>query len=390
MNQQYPEAEPMSPWRTMFCVSAYAMMSMFALLILLSGVHMVCKMTNLYGWLLRGEVSYNEDWSAEQRSAIDDFVNSLKIENSYLLEYTDYYDPPEPGTWKYAAWKDAKVMPVAADIDKKVREAALGMIPQQDDNGSVAHVAAEIGYYAAVHAFAEHYPQLIQYKNKAGDDLLILTLQGMPTSQREEAFAVADYLVEQGLKPVNTVAMQYAIMTAEKPADILEWLLKKGFPLEPYNENGVRGLPLDYCIAHNHCTDIFVELVNQGKINVNDTRGKATYLQRAATAAKVEVVELLLKLGANPDLLPEPYFESDENCSLAQTPVELVLSYYNTSSDEEVCERYLATLRILFQYNARPQPLPAKWENEDKLRAVEAIYRDFGHELTTLPSNSAT
>ncbi len=384
----------MSPWRTLFCVSAYAMMSMFAVLILLSGVYKVCKIADLYGWLLRGEVCYNEDWSAEQRAAIDDFVKSLKVDNEYLVAYTDYYDPPKPGSWKYAAWKDAKVMPFAADIDKKVREAVQGIAPQQDENGSVAHIAAELGYYGAARAFVEHYPQLIEYKNESGDDLLILTLLGISEKQQEEPFAMAGWLVEQGLKPSSSTAMQYAIVTAEKPTAVIEWLLANGMPLEPYNENGARGLPLDHCIALNHGTDIFVELVNQGKININDTRGNTTYLQRATMAGKVEVVELLLKLGAKPDLLPEPYHEIDDEgreiCSQPRTPIELALSYYATSTDEEESERYLATLRMLFRYNAQPQPVPSKWENEDKLRAVEAIYREFGHEITTLPSNPAT
>ena len=92
-------------------------------------------------------------------------------------------------------------------------------------------------------------------------------------------------------------------------------------------------------------------------------------------------------MGAKPDLLPEPYSETaadgDSYGSVEETPLAMVLEFLSEEekADSEDANSALATIRILLQYGAAPQPFPVEWENEDNRLTAEKIYREFGHSV---------
>lgn len=393
MNSYTQNAAAVPPWRVMLCVSAYAMMAMLTLMVLVGGVRLGVKYAEQYGWLLRGEVVYAEDWTSEQREAVDEFIDNLSSgKNSLLLPYAGeefwYGDWSELGAWSYAARKDELVMPLVAEIDATVRRAVQGTPPTQTDYGSVAHVAADMNCFAAARAFIERYPEVLRYKTSTGEDLLTLTLSNHSEDTSQEVLAMGEWLMEQGLAPEHSAAMLCAIQTSDLPAELMEWLIAKGLPLDARRETWHRGIPFDGCVEENMGVDVFARLVNEGKIDINDRRGRGTYLQLAVEGCgDVALVERLLKLGAQPDLLPEPYCikaDDGEYTHISETPVAIALRCYarqDPESEDEESADYHEILRLLFRYGAAPQPLPAEWVHEDNRRAAEEVYREFSHPI---------
>ncbi|MBR2126234.1 MAG: hypothetical protein IJ943_05835 [Akkermansia sp.] len=402
MNSYTQSTTEMSPWRVMLCVCAYSMMAMYSLFFLLGMGSYSVKMAKQYAWLLRGEIEYADDWTPAQRVAVERFVTALKTNNDLLLFYVPQGgwegEIPEYGGWDYAAYTDELLMPLAADIEAAVRKAVQGGKLQRESYGSLAHVAADMWCLDAARAFIEHDSSVLKYETDSGEDLLSLTLSNHSVESQQEVFEMADWLMEQGVPLRHSTAMLHSILASDSPSALMEWLLAKGLPLEPRRAKYHRGIPFDHCVSDNQGVDVFTRLVREGKIDINDRRGRGTYLQLVVEdCADAALVEQLLKLGAQPDLLPEPYSikaeEGGEYTHLDETPVAIVLRRFAQLDPEETDEGtadYRAVLCLLFRYGAAPQPLPAKWAHDDNRRMVEDVYREFGHPITTQPSEPET
>ncbi len=400
MNACYSSDATLSPWRVMLCVCAYSMMAMYTLLVMLGAGKLCVNYAQRYGWYLRDKMEFSQDWTPDQRAGVELFAYSLRYNNHLLLYYSESTEsatePPEYGTWAYAAWEDEQIMPFAAEIDAKLRETVLGAPLQKAEYGSLAHLAADMNCLPAARALVEHNPDVLKYHTECGNDLLSLTLSNYSPESREQVLSMAEWLLEQGLTLRHSTAMLRAMLSSGESDDVMEWLLSKGLPLEPRCEKYHRGIPFDFCVSEGQGVDILTRLVSEGKIDINDRRGRGTYLQLVVEGcADAALVERLLQLGAQPDLLPEPYsIEVDGGgvCTeLSETPVAIALRRLSLREPEaeeaetadEVSADYIGILRLLFRNGAAPQPLPSHWEHLDNRRAVEDLYREFGYSLTT-------
>ena len=134
---------------------------------------------------------------------------------------------------------------------------------------------------------------------------------------------------------------------------------------------------------------VFERLVKEGRLNVNERRGSATYLQRAAMNEQLQAVELLLKLGADVSAVSESPAATLEK----YTPVDILLYHLSEHIQGSDAEKTLSALRILLQHGAVPgEVLPEldKWEDEALQQQVEALLREFGFSLPSSTPSSST
>lgn len=390
----------LSPFRVMLCVSAYAMMSMYAMMFVVSALGAAVTLQEKYGWLLRGEVCYSAGWTEEQRSAVESFRKKLPFRSDDIYfafckeDVDDYLDRY---TWAGVWQMDEQSMFVAADVDRHVRMLVEGKtedLPADVAYGSPAHVAAALGYPEAVRALVEHDAGMIQKKDRKGRALITCVLTALGECEPQPVLELADWLIAQGASPEQDI-FDFDVMVTMSQAkggnEILEWLLAHDISLKPWASGQLRGLPFDVFVREGWGLDVFERLVKTGKIDINDRRADWTYLQFVQIDyPQPEITERLLKLGANPNLLPEPYSvkgeDGDEYGSIERSALALVLEHYamEEEADSEISKSSLATLKLLLSYGASSQPFPDVWLNEENRRAAEAAYRDFGHTINNL------
>ena len=381
-------ASEVSPLRVMLCVSAYAMMSMYVVLFAVLGVGGLIKLNEKYGWLLRSDVAYCDSWKPEQRKMIEDFRKELpKQANFIYLTFSNAEDLPDD---------DSLIAKLSMDyveaIDKHVRLIAEGKseLPASVAYGSPAHVAAYMGHLDAVKALVEHDAGMIHLKDSQGNTLLARVLTAFASCESAQVFELAEWLLAKGA--ALDQALSYEILLSmswsEEDTAIMEWLLAHDVSLEPWKSGILRGLPFDMFIQRGRGVSVIERLIKEGKIDVNDRRANWTYLQIVQTGTpRPDITEWLLKMGAKPDLLPEPYSETaadgDSYGSVEETPLAMVLEFLSEEEKaySDDANSALATIRILLQYGAAPQPFPAEWENEDNRLTAEKIYREFGHSV---------
>lgn len=385
----------LSPLRVMLCVSAYVMMSMYAFLWFVAGGGMFVTLQERYGWLLRGNVSYSSDWTEQQIVSVESFRKALPYKsNDIYYAFIDIDEEPDRNSWSGAWFMDEKSTFIAAEVDSQIRLMAEGQsvkLPFEVAYGSPAHVAAALGFPDVVRALVEHDSDMVQRKDQQGYTLISRVLSSLETCDHRQVFELSEWLLKQGAtmeQAISNADIMLRISRAKADNEIMEWLLTHNISLTPWQSGGLRGLPLDIFVKEGWGLDVFERLVKDGQIDVNDRRANWTYLQFVQMDyPQPEITERLLKLGANPNLLPEPYSVTDEDGeeygSIDRSALALVLEHYamEEEGDSEISKSSLATLKLLLSYGATPQPFPDVWLNEENRQEAEAVYRDFGHSI---------
>lgn len=390
----------LSPLRVMLCVSAYVMMSMYAFLWFVAGGGLFVALQERYGWLLRGNVCYNSDWSEQQIISVETFRKALPYSsNDIYYAFIDFNDAPDRSSRSGAWFMDEKSMLIAAEVDSQIRLMAEGQsvkLPIDVAYGSPAHVAAALGFPDAVQALVELDSGMVQRKDRQGYTLVSRVLSSLETCDHRRVFELSEWLIKQGAtieQAISDADVMLRISRAKADKEIMEWLLTHNISLTPWQSGGMRGLPLDIFVKEGWGVDVFERLVKEGKIDINARRSDWTYLQFVQMdSPQPEITERLLKLGANPNLLPEPYSvmaeDGEEYGSIDRSALTLVLEHYamEEDSNSEIAKAALATLKLLLSYGATPQRLPDEWLwlNEENRQATEAVYRDFGHTFNDL------
>ena len=381
----------LSPFRVMLCVTAYAMMSMYVMLFVIYGVGGVVTLYERYGWLLNGDVAYSAQWSSEQKKAIEKFRKNLPREARVVyLSFHDAEQLPDDDSQI-----DELSLPYVAAIDNHVRLIAEGKsdLPTSAVYGSPAHVAAYMGHLDAVKALVEQDATMIHMKDSQGNPLLARVLSAVSTCEAAQVFELAEWLLAKGatLEQALSYDIMLSMVWSEEDTAILEWLVAHDVSLEPWKSGVLRGLPFDVFIQRGRGLSVIERLMKEGKIDVNDRRANWTYLQLLQTGTpRPDVTEWLLKMGAKPDLLPEPYSETaadgEAYGSVEETPLALVLEFLSEEekADSEGVSSALSTIRLLLQYGATPQAFPAEWENDENRQSAEKVYREFGHAINYL------
>ncbi len=363
-------------------ISAFAMMFMMVCIAFLSMVGMFVTGWALYGWLLRGDMKYAEHWSAEERRALNAFESALRFDNNTLTELGEMYEHwveagekvPAENSFAWAMRRDICTLPHAKKWNTMLREfvAAPADVTEnrlkEETVYSLPHIAAEMGHWEAMKVFVARGYQ-VNKATKLGNTLLSVVLCNMSSLPQEEIFAVAEWLVSQGAEVKADVMLYEAVSAADDEGATLEWLLEHGMPLEICSQGERTWLPVEQCVSDNVAMDVFVRLVNEGRINVNDTRSSATYLQLAAVSGDLEVVEQLLALGADTELLAE---HGTGKTAVAQLLDMLAIQETVANGDEE-----LQKLRLLLKHKAQPQPLPDKWVCQALKDKTEALLLEF-------------
>ncbi len=364
--------------RVMFCVMAYAMMAMFAILFLLGILGLAANHLPLYSWLFRGADCYEQGWTPEQRETLAAFAHDLRYNNEPLLRTPVYraeclqreQTPPRAGTWEYAAMKDSVVMPLAAEVDAEFREfvqnGKLTEVPFRREYGTLAHVAVRLGHLEAARIFVERGCTVPNVRDEQGESLLTLLFVNSASCSQVEVDAFAEWLKSRGENLVMDAAAQRCILIALDKVGTLQKMMAYGLKPELWEDNGKLQLPFIHLVNHNAGILPLNYLLDEGIIVADDRRGDRTYLQAAVESEEVseKVILSLLSHGAQPNAVPD----SD---AAEHTPLNILLN--RLASAETPRPDLLSILRLLLQHGAEFQSLPQTWVNEQNYQQAVVI-----------------
>ena len=396
VNDVPPQFPGKSPLRSFLCIAAYGMMLMLGILILGSGLGMAVTGWQLYGWLLRGEPEFAEHWNESQKSAFISLEQAIRYDNSCFTDYTSLFrGTDEDADYKSLSWavkRDTHTMPHAKKADDGLRELVKLSREEAAKHPSLqtlAFAAAEMGQWAAMQILVD-LGLPASTKNAQEETLLSVVLSNMTSRPQAEVFEVAEWLLAHGAEITPGVALYESVALANEGQEeaTLEWLLAHGLTLDIWKNGEQTFLPLEVCMQNSVALPAFERLVKEGRLNVNERRGSATYLQRAAMNEQLQAVELLLKLGADVSAVSESPAATLEK----YTPVDILLYHLSEHIQGSDAEKTLSALRLLLQHGAVPgEVLPEldKWEDKALQQQVEALLREFGFSLpSSIPSSS--
>ncbi len=399
VNDVPPQFPGKSPLRSFLCIAAYGMMLMLGILILSSGLGMAVTGWKLYGWLLRGEPEFAEHWNESQKRAFTSLEQAIRYDNSCFTDYTSLFrgsDMDEDADYKSLSWavkRDTHTMPHAKKADDSLRELVKLSREEAAKHPSLqtlAFAAAEMGQWAAMQILVE-LGMPASTKNEHDETLLSVVLSNMTSRPQAEVFEVAEWLLAHGAEITPGVALYESVALANDGQEeaTLEWLLAHGLTLDIWKNGEQTFLPLEVCMQNSVALPVFERLVKEGRLKVNERRGSATYLQRAAMNEQLQAVELLLKLGADVSAVSESPAATLEK----YTPVDILLYHLSEHIQGSEAEKTLSALRLLLQHGAVPgEVLPEldKWEDKALQQQVEALLREFGFSLPSSTPSSST
>lgn len=362
------------------------MMFMYTLLLVSAGVALLLKAVPLYGWLCRCEMTYAAHWNEREKVALNAFEYALRFDKRPLSTWCDYDeigDNVEPDTLSGMIAIDVFTTPKVRQYNDSLR--ALLLQPVEDFESAIAQkaslpcLAAEMGQLAAMQVFVERGASPTS-KNEHGESLLALVLQnwkGLPT---ENVLAMGDWLLSHGADLHDCKELLSSAILADDSEATLEWLLARGLPINSEE------LPLLECVVSGSALSVFERLAKEGRINVNARGGEYTYLQQAVFGwADVKSIETLLKLGAQPDLLPE---KKNKDGSNQQTPLQIVLKQLAEKESVEYTQHLFDVLQLLLAHGAAPQLLPPRWACPELLEQTRRTYQEIGAVAQQEPSTS--
>lgn len=390
MNESLYQYREQSPLRTFLSIAGYGMMFTYSLLFLGVLIVLMVKGWSNYGWLLRGDMNFAPHWEAPQRAAMQQLEHAVRCDNSIFTDVQGLFaeeleSDDEDGTLGAALRRDAYTMPYSRKADDALREfvqtspdkARQLLLQKNSDLHALVYASSEMAQWPAMRFFVEMgFP--VNQTTADGETLLTSVLSNMQSRPTAEVLEQADWLRSKGAEVRADSATWDSIDLADDAEATLEWLLQQGLSLELWKDK-YRGvsLPLDVCVSHGVALSVFERLVKEGKLNVNDTRAHATYLQLATDAVRVEAVRCLLALGAQPDLLPGECASDDYKAA----PLPALLSSLSLYESAEEAEGALAVVRLLLQHGASPRPLPEDWKCPQVHEAVLKLLEEFGHPI---------
>jgi len=390
MNECLYQNREHGPLRTFLCIAAYGMMFTYTLLLLVMALLHAINVWGNYGWLLRGELVFAPHWSAPQRAAMQQLEHAVRFDNDTFTDIQGLYcdelgNALDPESFAGAMRRDSYTMPHARKADDALRnfvlapeESAGRLLKEKDsDLQALVFASAEMAQWAAMQLFVEKgFP--VNQALPSGYTLLSNVLSNMQSRPTAEVLAQADWLRSKGAEVRADCALWESVALADDESATLEWLLQHGMPLELWQNAGKHlCLPLDVCVTHGVALPIFERLSKEEKLNVNDTRAHATYLQLAAENQELKAMQCLLALGAKPDLLPAAPDSDDYKL----TPLALLLQSLAVYESPDEAEEALAGVRLLLQHGASSQPLHDDWACPQLHEAVLNLLEEFGHPI---------
>lgn len=402
--------EQIKPWRVMFCVTAYSMMSMYVLLGLGCLVGIGVFAWQNYGWLLREQnLNYSEGWTTEQKTALDRYAAQLRTEYHLLFDYNDYISYSDGIATDI--WCEVSCMRRASRLDEQLRRFTSCPAAQRKDllqqkdvtDYNLAFHAADLGNYEAVYALVEQdYPAVTQ-RNKYGETILGIVLSNMRSRPINEVLGMADWLLARGSRPEHTAAFMGLCGMADDLGATVDWLLANGLSTtrdpESYKtlmrDEGQSSplplLPFHELMHHDDGMALIEKLVREGKIDINTRSADLTYLQyELHTEINADRLAGLLALGADPNLLPLSVDDDRANDSYNHlTPLAYLLLFLSEHEDDtdDSAKSAVACVRLLLLSGAEAHPLPAEWLSPNLRQQVESLYRELNLPIHFLPQD---
>lgn len=390
MNEYLYQNRERGPLRTFLCIAAYGMMFTYTMLFLVMASLLAVNVWGNYGWLLRGDLVFAPHWTAPQREAWQQLEHAIRFDNDTFTDIQGLYNDDlvnavDSGSFAGAMRRDTHTMPHARKADDALRnfvqapEESTGRLLSEKDSDLQALVfaSAEMAQWPAMRFFVEKgFP--VNHALDSGYTLLSNVLSNMQSRPTAEVLAQADWLRSKGAEVRAASALWEAVALSDDEVATLEWLLQHGMPIELWQNEGKHlCLPLEVCVTHGVALPVFERLSKEEKLNVNDTRAHATYLQLASENEELKAMQCLLALGAKPDLLPAAPDSDDYKL----TPLALLLQSLAAYESTEEAEEALAGVRLLLQHGASPQPLHDNWACPQLHEAVLKLLEEFGHPI---------
>lgn len=371
----------------------------------------------LYGTPLTrlGDGDFHPSWSAEERVALQKAEQYLLHENrqnkrEMLTSVFPLFNGKELSHFSLD-WLEVE-MTLRSDCSKwrnlLYMAAVSGNADQRNDNEEEEWntLVIEMAYCGApeiIKAMVRHGAMLnLEGDLENSDDLkyinssLLMHVLKSGKYKKEELCELADWLVMQPGEGLHRApGMMLTICSLPHAADAMEWALERGFVKTEFFYTS-EGSPVNPgAQIYNH-KSIFFRLLDEGIIDLNESRGTATVLQVAAMEyplKSTEAVRKLLQAGAEPNLIPA----AAATKQLKQTPLQIVLKDLSLQDDqtlEQHTRKQLELAELLIQHGAISPEYPLPWtppaeEEADKVTfrrwlhgQMEALYRRHGIEPT--------
>lgn len=169
------------------------------------------------------------------------------------------------------------------------------------------------GFTAAMWAAREGYADILQTLADAGADLNLVNGDGasaMSIAIVNDRFDLAARMLEMGAAP-DVSALYHAVLMRDATTD---WLAKDGTRWRADYENNLTALDLiGVLLEAGGDPNEFFEAQYHSTSMCCDTKERGTPFYRAAVAADVAALELLIEHGADVEWTPEPRAEGDAN-----------------------------------------------------------------------------
>lgn len=382
--------------------------SLFGLLLLAAGG----MPFYLYGTPLTrlGDGDFHPSWTAEEREALQKAEHYLLHENKQemrerMLSVSPFFSGKELSSFSFDRLEVEMMLRRNCDKWRNLlyKAAVSGNADQRyEEDEEWNTLVIELAYCGSpeiIKAMVRHGAQLnldadlensndLRYVNSS----LLMHVLKSGKYKRDELYELADWLVQQPGEGLHRApGMLLAICSSPHAADAMEWALERGLVKTEFFYTR-EGSPVDPASQLYRHKDIFFRLLDEGRINLNETRGATTVLQVAVMEyplTSTEHARRLLEAGAKPNLIPE----AAASGHFQQTPLQILLKSLSLTSDNEY-ERYtlnqLELAGLLMQHGAiSPEyPLPSTPHSEQdadsrdfilRLREqMESLYRRHG------------
>lgn len=194
--------------------------------------------------------------------------------------------------------------------------------------------------------------------------------------KKEELYELADWLVQQPGEGMHRApGIMLAICSLPGAADALEWALEREFVKTEffYTSEGSPVNPASQLYLHK---DIFFRLLDEGKIDLNESRGMSTVLQVAVMEFPLKTTEhvrRLLKARAEPNLIPSATTLE----RFQQTPLQILLKSLSLTYENEYEQHTMKQLELaelLIQHGAISPEYPLPWSSSADIDADKAAF----------------
>ena len=353
-----------------------------------------------------GESDFHSSWTPEERVALQEAEQYILREyGEEVRKASRVWVRPFANDEKLTSWEwiqlEVGLRTIIGRTLSSLRTAATGGNAHQtvmvgDEASPLALILCESGNPNVVRALVEHGAPLNADGEIEGGDLsvvnssLLMHVLMNEKFTKNQLYELADYLIQQpGEKLHASQDFLLDICSFRQNDDALEWAMERGLVgTDLFDSTKDRNInPALSLYSHR---DFFFRLQDEGKIDLNETRGHLTVLQSAVRhylPGDIKYIRRMLEAGADPNLIstnPDALKRSRRN----EAPLRTLLThicFHSRKKEERNTMEKVQLAELLMQYGVRSPEYPLP----DVRHRVDVITHVNGREIKSERSDEA-